>query len=95
MAQEFFLILTLQAIIQRSNPSDNLQRHFQVINVHLLPTELTVQGELSLATPTAAPEVSGESLHPVYLAANPDFEAALRASQLLAGGGQTERTLDE
>jgi hypothetical protein len=65
------------------------------IAARLLPTELTVQGELSLASPTAAPEVTGESLHPVYPATNPDFEAALRASQLLAGSGQTERTLDE
>ncbi|MBN8637911.1 MAG: hypothetical protein J0M07_21510 [Anaerolineae bacterium] len=65
------------------------------IAARLLPTELTVQGELSLATPTAGPEVTGESLHPVYLAANSDFEAALRTSQLLAGSGQTERTLDE
>ncbi|MBK8030490.1 MAG: hypothetical protein IPK17_13490 [Chloroflexi bacterium] len=65
------------------------------IAARLLPTELTVQGELSLATPTAAPAVIGESLRPDYPAANPDFEAALRTSQLLAGSGQTERTLDE
>jgi len=66
-----------------------------VIAARLLPTELTVQGELAIAAASFAPEAMGASLQQMNLAANPDFEAALRASQLLAGSGQTERTLNE
>jgi len=62
------------------------------IAARLLPTELTVQGELAIAAPSSAPESMGASRQPMNPTTNPDFEAALRASQLLAGSGQTERT---
>ena len=65
------------------------------ISARLLPTELTVNGELSIPTPAATPNVGGEPVRPVNPAAQTDFEAALRASQLLAGSGQTERTFHD
>ena len=36
LAQKVFLILALQTIIQCSDLRDNLKRHFQIFNVHLL-----------------------------------------------------------
>ncbi len=36
LAQKFFLISALQAIIQLSDARDNLECHFQIINMHLM-----------------------------------------------------------
>jgi len=36
LTQKLFLIIAFQAIIQRSDLRNDLKRHFQIINVHLL-----------------------------------------------------------